>query len=69
MSINVEVRVVKNDVATAIRKLKKKCEREGVISSIHDHEYYRKLRPHVPMIVLQSREPFVNHLASIASPP
>jgi ribosomal protein S21 len=38
---NVTVKVHNNDVATALRKLRKKCEQEGVMSDMRRGEFYR----------------------------
>jgi small subunit ribosomal protein S21 len=40
--IHLEVTVRKNDVAKAMRILKKKLEREGVLQELRQREYYEK---------------------------
>jgi ribosomal protein S21 len=42
MKTNVSMRVSRGDVAGALRKFKKKVEREGVMAAIRQHEYFMK---------------------------
>jgi ribosomal protein S21 len=38
---NVKIHVQNNDVNTALRKLRKACERGGVMTAMLEHEFYR----------------------------
>lgn len=42
MRVNVQVVVSKGDLSQALRRFKKKCEREGVMGDMRRGEFYRK---------------------------
>jgi small subunit ribosomal protein S21 len=39
--MNVQVVVRNGDLTKALRRFKKKCEQEGVITAMREHEFYR----------------------------